>query len=126
MIQNIIIDSSLGLIFIVLFSIFVNYQPTNSAKWSNIMTFICYAPTLYFYLLYLVLFRSNNRQVFIGFVDNCTLGMIITFICLIITYILIKNKFTKLNIFMVTLIITIISFIFYIYFRMFDKKSLLI
>ena len=122
MLKNIIIDSILGLIFIVTFSYLVHSNKKENLKWSNIIIFICYAPTLYLYLLYILLIRTKNQDFTNGFIINSSMGYFLSILVLIITCYLIKIKIKNLNIFIINLII--ISFFIILYFplRLYNLK----
>ena len=124
MIKNIIIDTILGLTFIVTFSYLVHSNKNENLKWSNIIIFICYAPTLYLYLLYILLLRTKNQSFTNGFIINYTLGCILSIVVIIITYYLYKFKFKQLNIFIINLIFISISIILYFLLRLYNLKSI--
>lgn len=122
MLKSIIIDSILGLIFIVTFSYLVHSNKKENLKWSNIIIFICYAPTLYLYLLYILLIRTKNQEFTNGFIVNTFLGCILSILVLIITCYLIKIKIKNLNIFIINLIIISFFMILYFLIRLYNIK----
>ncbi len=126
MIKNIIIDSALGLIIIAIFSFALHSQKDKNLSWSNSLIYICFAPTLYIYLLFLVLFRCNNNQTINGFLDNCLYGVILTLIVIIVTYILLKFKINKITIFMFNLILAILFQIIYFYLKIYQINSIIL
>lgn len=122
MIKNIIIDAILGLIFILTFSYLVHSNKNENLKWSNIIIFICYAPTLYLYLLYILLIRTKNQEFTNGFIINYSIGCILSIVVIIITYYLYKLKFKEINIFVINLIIISISIILYFLLHLYNLK----
>ena len=107
-------DSFMGFVFIFLFSYFLHSKQNNV---NNIMMFIWASPTAYFYLLYLIFFRttSNNREVAIsGFINSVMLGMLLGLFILIFTIIGLKNRLSEKFIFLFSLILTILVTIMYI------------
>ena len=122
MLKNIIIDSILGLIFIITFSYLVHSNKKENLKWSNIIIFICYAPTLYLYLLYILLIRTRNQEFTNGFIINSLIGCILSILVLIVTFYLIKIKIKNLNIFINNLIIISFFMILYFLLRSYNLK----
>ena len=118
-------DSILGFILIFIFSYFLHSKENNI---NNILLFIWASPTAYFYLLYLVFFRTNpviRDKTIIGFINNLTLGALLSLIVLFITILLLRFEFNTIIIFYVTLMITILFTILYIN-RKIYKKNILI
>lgn len=118
-------DSFMGFIFIFLFSYFLHSRQNNV---NNIMMFLWASPTAYFYLLYLIFFRtsSNNREVAVsGFINSVTLGMILGLIIMIFTIISLKNRVNEKFIFLFSLIITILATIAYINKKLYNRRIFL-
>lgn len=115
-------DSLLGFLFIFVFS----YLLHNDQKdMSNIMLFVWASPTAYFYLLYLVFFRSRpeKRDIIIkGFVNNITLGLVLGLFVIGLTILLLKLNFNTYIIFCITALITILSTLFYLNKELYNKK----
>lgn len=126
MIKNIIIDCLLGLIFILIFSYAIHNQKNKNNSWSNSLIFICFAPTLYVYLLYLVLFRSNNLYTINGFLDNCLYGIILTIIVIFLTYLLFKLNIRKIYILSINIILALIFQLIYFYFKLYNLNSVIL
>ena len=124
MIKEIIIDTILGLVFVVTFSYLVHSNDKKNLKWSNIIIFICYAPILYLYLLYILLLRTKNQLFTNGFIINSILGSILTILVLIITCYLYKLNFKNFNIFIINLIIVSIFIILYFILGLYRLKSI--
>ena len=107
-------DSFMGFIFIFLFSYFLHSKQNNL---NNIMMFLWASPTAYFYLLYLIFFRttSNNRELAIsGFINSVMLGMLLGFFIMIFTIIGLKYGLNEKFIFLISLIITVLVTIAYL------------
>ena len=123
MIKEIIIDTILGLVFVITFSFLVHSNNNTNLKWTNIIVFICYAPTLYLYLLYILLLRSNKQIFTNGFIINTGLGSILTMLALIITCYLYKFNFKNFNIFIINFIVISTFIILYFILRLYNLNS---
>ena len=106
-------DSFLGFLFIFIFSYLLHNEQKDM---NNIMLFVWASPTAYFYLLYLVFFRSRpeTRDIIIkGFVNNITLGLVLGLFVITLTILLLKFNFNTYIIFFITALITILSTLLY-------------
>lgn len=118
---EIIQDSFLGFLFIFIFSYLLHNEQKDM---NNIMLFVWASPTAYFYLLYLVFFRSRpeTRDIIIkGFVNNITLGLVLGLFVITLTILLLKLNFNTYIIFFITALITILSTLLYLNKELYNK-----
>lgn len=119
---EIIKDSFFGFLFIFVFSYLLHNEQNDM---NNIMLFIWASPTAYFYLLYLVFFRSKpeTRDMIIkGFVNNITLGVLLGLFVMLLTIVLLKFQFNTYIIFFITTLITILSTLLYLNKEIYKKN----
>lgn len=129
MIIQIINDCLIYIVFLAIFSYSIRSNKRENLSWSNSLIFICYAPTLFVYLLYLVMFRSskqNRINNLNGLMDNIFFGMITSGLSLVISYILIYNHVSFLVILVINLLLLLIYLFLYFNLKIYNFKSLIL
>jgi len=116
--NKIIYDILLGSILIGLISYATINFDTNP-EYLKIVAYLWGVPLLYFYFVYII--YPDGNKALKDFTIHGLLGIILTTVIMIITYVMIINNYDKYTILMVNLFYGIITLFLYFYYEIYNK-----